>query len=67
MPRVPALTAKKLIKLLEQNGYDLDHVTGSHYVFRHRITLHRITVPYHGGNVARGTLCAILKSAGISF
>jgi predicted RNA binding protein YcfA (HicA-like mRNA interferase family) len=67
MPKVPALTAKKVIKLLEKNGYELDHVTGSHHIFRHATTKQRITVPFHGGDIARGTLCGILKDAGISF
>jgi predicted RNA binding protein YcfA (HicA-like mRNA interferase family) len=32
MPKLPALTPQKLIKILEQHGFVLDRVKGSHHI-----------------------------------
>jgi len=65
MPKTPRLTAKEVIKLLDSDGFILDHVTGSHYIFYHPIHKRRVTVPYHGKDLPIGTLKSILKEAGI--
>ena len=66
MPKLPRLTPKKVIKLLEQNGFQLDHTTGSHYVYYHPIKKLRTTVPYHTKDIPTGTLHAILRQTEIS-
>jgi predicted RNA binding protein YcfA (HicA-like mRNA interferase family) len=33
MSKLPAITPKKLIKILEKLGFKLDHSTGSHFIF----------------------------------
>ena len=66
MPKLPSVTARKIIELIKQHGFELDHVTGSHYVFYHPETKKRVTVPYHSKDLAKGTLHSILKQAGIS-
>lgn len=33
MPRLLPFTSKKLIKILESLGFQLDHTTGSHFIF----------------------------------
>lgn len=65
-PKIPPLTAKKVIKILKQNGFELDHTTGSHYVFHNPLTKKRVTVAYHTRDIPKGTLMAILKQAGLS-
>ena len=57
---------RELIKLLKANGWELEHATGSHYIYKHP-TKGSVTVPFHGGNneIATGTLKSILKQAGI--
>lgn len=65
MPKTPRLTAKEVVKLLESDGFILDHVTGSHYVFYHPTLKRRVTVPYHCKDLSIGTLKSILKEAGI--
>ncbi|MEW6068427.1 MAG: type II toxin-antitoxin system HicA family toxin [Nitrospirota bacterium] len=65
MPKIPSLTAEKVIKLLLKNGFDLDHQTGSHRVYYNRTTKKRVTVPYHKKDLPRGTLLSILKQAGL--
>jgi len=66
MPRLPILTSKQVIKVLKQHGFQLDHTTGSHYIFYHPKTKQRVTVPYHARDLPKGTLRAILKQAGLA-
>lgn len=66
MPKTPALTPRKLVTFLKHNGFQEDHVTGSHYVFYNAITKKRAVVPYHAKDISKGTLLAILKQAGLS-
>jgi predicted RNA binding protein YcfA (HicA-like mRNA interferase family) len=65
MPKLPSLSPQKVIAILEKKGFVLKRVTGSHYIFAHPETKRRVTVPYHGQDVARGTLIQILEDAGI--
>ena len=58
------LTGKELAKLLEQNGWTLVRITGSHHHYRKGEIL--ITVAVHGNKaIPAGTLNAILKQAGL--
>jgi predicted RNA binding protein YcfA (HicA-like mRNA interferase family) len=66
MPKLPNLTSKELIKKLKQFGFELDHTTGSHYVFFNHETGRRAVVPYHTKNLPKGTFLAILRAAGLS-
>jgi predicted RNA binding protein YcfA (HicA-like mRNA interferase family) len=66
MPKLPSLSAQKVIKILEKKGFVLKRITGSHYIFAHPETKRRVSVPYHRDDVAKGTLLEILKEAGIS-
>ncbi len=66
MPRLPRLNGKKLVKILEQNGFILDHTTGSHFVFRQPASGKRVTVPVHQKELPPGTLLSILKQAGLN-
>jgi predicted RNA binding protein YcfA (HicA-like mRNA interferase family) len=59
------LTAKDVIKLLEQNGWRLDSVKGSHHHFTHPDQKGKITVAVHKGDIPPGTLNHILKQAGL--
>jgi len=65
MPKLPVLTAKRLIKILEKLGFRLDHKTGSHFIFYHPLLYKRVTVPVHTKDLPKGTLLSILKQAGI--
>ena len=67
MPKIPALTADKVIKLLLENGFELDHQTGSHRVYYNSETKKRVVVPYHKQDLPKGTLLSILKQAGIRY
>ena len=65
MPKLPSLTAEKVIKVLLTNGFILDHQTGSHRVYYNKETKKRVIVPYHKKELPRGTLFSILKEAGL--
>ncbi|MEK7497053.1 MAG: type II toxin-antitoxin system HicA family toxin [Patescibacteria group bacterium] len=67
MPKFPVYTSREVIRLLKQNAFVLDHVTGSHYVFYHPVTRRRVVVPFHTRDLPKGTLRVILYQAGINF
>lgn len=66
MLKLPIITSKKLIKILEKIGFQLDHTTGSHFIFYHPQTKKRAVVPYHIKDLPKGTLMSILREAGIT-
>ncbi len=65
MPKLPSLTPKKLIKILEKKGFRLDRVKGSHHIYYHPGNRRRVIVPLHKTDLPKGTLLEILKQAGI--
>jgi predicted RNA binding protein YcfA (HicA-like mRNA interferase family) len=66
MNRLPALTAKELIRALEKAGFQVIRQRGSHVRLRHsdgRV----VTVPVHAGQaIGRGLLKKILRDARMS-
>lgn len=66
MPKLKVITSKKIIIILQKNGFEIDHVTGSHYIFYNKINKKRVTIPFHGKDIAKGTLLSIIRSAGLS-
>ncbi|MBU0731904.1 type II toxin-antitoxin system HicA family toxin [Patescibacteria group bacterium] len=65
MPKLPAITSKKLVRTLKALGFVEDHQTGSHKIFYHPKTKKRAVVPFHVKDLPKGTLLAILKEAGL--
>ena len=66
MPKLPIISGKEVIKILQKRGYFVDHQTGSHIILRHKDPPHRrTTVPNHS-TIAKGTLLAILRETGIT-
>jgi predicted RNA binding protein YcfA (HicA-like mRNA interferase family) len=65
MPKIPALIPKAVMKILEKDGFVLDHSSGSHLIYYHPEKRKRVTVPFHRRDIPKGTLLAILKQAGI--
>lgn len=60
------LSGKNLCKALKQIGYLIDHQTGSHIILRNENLPHRrLTIPNHK-EIAKGTLKAILRQAGLT-
>lgn len=64
--KLPAITPKRLIKVLEQKGWQLDRVRGSHHIMVHPGLRRALPVPVHNRDLKSGTLAAILRNAGIT-
>jgi len=64
VPKLPVLKSKELLKILQKAGFNIDHVTGSHYILYHPDGK-RAVLPYHLKDLPKGTIQTILKSAGI--
>jgi predicted RNA binding protein YcfA (HicA-like mRNA interferase family) len=61
-----SLSGKELAKLLEEHGWQLLRVHGSHHVYGKVDSTVRISLPVHGSqNLKRGLMLHLLKAAGI--
>lgn len=66
MTKLPVLSGLAVVKALSKIGYDVDHQTGSHIILRKTEYPHRrLSIPNHP-SIAKGTLRAIIKQAGLS-
>ncbi|MCA9962254.1 MAG: type II toxin-antitoxin system HicA family toxin [Anaerolineales bacterium] len=65
MPKLPRLTPRDIIKVLQKKGFVLDRVKGSHHIYLHPETHRRVVVPLHHKDLPVGTQLSILKQAGI--
>ncbi|MCK4386904.1 MAG: type II toxin-antitoxin system HicA family toxin [Candidatus Pacebacteria bacterium] len=61
------ITAKKIIKILEDNDFVLSRQKGSHKIFVHSLSGITVPVPIHGKNkpIHIGTLFALIKQSKI--
>jgi len=66
MPKLLNLSPRKLIKFLVKNGFQLDHTTGSHFIYFNPRAKRRVTVPKHVKDLPKGTIISILKESGFS-
>lgn len=66
MPKLPNLTFKKVLAVLEGYGFEVDHTTGSHYILYNKNNQKRVTLPFHSGDLPKSTLLSIIKSAGLT-
>lgn len=66
MPKLPVISGIELVKIFAKIGYEVDHQTGSHMILRYKEPPHRrLTIPNHK-EMAKGTLLAILREAGLT-
>jgi predicted RNA binding protein YcfA (HicA-like mRNA interferase family) len=57
---------KRLIKLLQERGWVLDRIKGSHHIFYNEETGETMPIPVHGNkDLKKGLFYAILKKTGI--
>ncbi|WP_455424814.1 type II toxin-antitoxin system HicA family toxin [Dryocola sp. LX212] len=59
------MKSSELIKLLEENGWTLERVKGSHHTFKNPDNPNLVTVPHPSKEIKPGTLRQILKKAGL--
>ncbi|MGI8420210.1 MAG: type II toxin-antitoxin system HicA family toxin [Candidatus Levyibacteriota bacterium] len=66
MPKLPSIKPRRLIKIFEKLGYEIDRQKGSHVILLHSVSKRRVTIPMHTRDVPNGTLLAIIKDAGLT-
>ena len=66
MSALPVVSGREVVNALGKIGYALDRQRGSHMILRQQTPPHRrLTVPDHK-EVAKGTLRAIIRQAGLT-
>ena len=66
MGRLAGFRYREIARRLRRAGYRFDRMgPGSHEVWRHEGSGRKVTLPHHDGDMAEGTLRAILREAGI--
>lgn len=70
MPRLPRLEGHALVQALEQDGFEVVRIKGSHFILQKTFSdgeVVTIPVPVHAGRIIKiGTLSGILRKARIS-
>ena len=60
------LSGKDFCKLVEDHGWQLQRIKGSHHIYSHPDREEILTIPVHGNrNLKMGTLNSLLKMAGL--
>jgi predicted RNA binding protein YcfA (HicA-like mRNA interferase family) len=63
---LPRISGREAVAAFRKLGYEFDRQRGSHIILRHAQPPHRrLTVPDHR-EVAKGTLRALIREAGIT-
>ncbi len=66
MSGLPRVAGREVVKALTRVGYEQDRQRGSHIILRQAVSPHRrLVVPDHS-EVAKGTLRAIIRQAGLT-
>ena len=67
MPKLPSLTARKVIRALKHAGFVEDRQKGSHLILIHPHTMARTVVPVHSGRTIKEPLLrAIVRDANLT-
>jgi predicted RNA binding protein YcfA (HicA-like mRNA interferase family) len=67
MGRLAGFSYREVARRLRTFGFQFDRPgAGSHEVWRHPQTGRKVTLPHHSGDMAEGTLRAILREGGIN-
>jgi predicted RNA binding protein YcfA (HicA-like mRNA interferase family) len=59
------MSSREVIRRLEEEGWRLERVAGSHHIYRHPNKPGSVTVPHPKRDLPVGTLKSIEKQAGI--
>jgi len=66
MPKLPRLTARQIVKVLEKSGFSLARQSGSHMIYKNAAGK-RATVPFHATKVLHPkVLKSILRDADLT-
>ena len=67
MTKLPSLTARDLIRVVEKLGFAFDRQRGSHAVYIRRADHRRLVIPVHKGrDLKPGTLRGLISDMGLS-
>ena len=66
MSELPVVSGRQVVKALRKIGYAFDHQRGSHIVLRQTGPPHRRLTVLDHDEVAKGTLQAIIRQAGLT-
>jgi predicted RNA binding protein YcfA (HicA-like mRNA interferase family) len=67
MGRLAGFKYRAIVKRLKKLGFEFDRqAAGSHEIWFNSQNNRYTTIPNHPGDMPEGTLCAILKQAGVS-
>jgi predicted RNA binding protein YcfA (HicA-like mRNA interferase family) len=66
--RLPTVSGRRVVRALQDAGFILDRIVGSHHILAHPDDPKRaVTVPVHGNrDLKPGTLRSILRQAGLT-
>ncbi|MGP1501093.1 type II toxin-antitoxin system HicA family toxin [Bergeyella cardium] len=59
------MSSTELIRVIEDDGWYLVNVKGSHHHFKHQTKKGKVTIPHPKKDLPQGTINAILKQAGL--
>jgi predicted RNA binding protein YcfA (HicA-like mRNA interferase family) len=66
MPKLPRLTARQIVTVLEKSGFSLARQSGSHMIYK-GASGKRVTVPFHASKILHPKILkSILRDAGLS-
>ena len=66
MKKLQLISGREAVQAFQKVGYEIDHQTGSHIILRHINSPHRrLSVPNHK-TLAKGTLRALIRQAGLT-
>jgi len=66
MPKLPRLTARQIIAVLERSGFSLARQSGSHIIYKNAAGK-RVTVPFHASKILHPKILRnILRDAELS-
>ena len=65
MRKLPVLSGKRCIQILQSSGFEIRRQKGSHIILRHSNSKIIVTVPNHK-ELDRGTLRAIIRQSRLS-
>ncbi len=61
------ISGKQLCKIVEQRGWTLQRVTGSHHIYENSQSSKILSIPVHRNQDLKiGTLKALMKTAGLT-
>lgn len=65
-PRLPRLTGREVIKILENKGFQVIRTRGSHHFLRHRDGRTTVVPVHRGEIIGAGLFSKILKDCDVS-